>query len=135
MNMNDETREEVGPNAMGNVLSSASAAVAATAVPLQKPPPPPLPHPFGNQPPAPPLLTALALWLDWWHLSRCSNKKRKKKIRRKNEKNKNRHRSCRRCFCCYNIRSYILLCRYLFFVFCIFVLRFSFLPWRFFNFF
>lgn len=38
MNMNDETREEVGPNAMGNVLSSASAAVAATAVPLQKPP-------------------------------------------------------------------------------------------------
>lgn len=36
--MNDETREEVGPNAMGNVLSSASAAVAATAVPLQKPP-------------------------------------------------------------------------------------------------
>jgi len=83
--MNDETREEVGPNAMGNVLSSASAAVAATAVPLQKPPHSTITPPFGNQPPAPPLLTALALWLDWWHLSRCSNKKRKKK---KNQKKK-----------------------------------------------
>jgi len=51
---------------MGNVLSSASAAVAVD-VPLWKPPCRTLPW-------SPPLLTALALRLDWWHLSRCSNK-------------------------------------------------------------